>query len=192
VAAAYDPRIHARASGASCEGDFESLFSRDRLPGISGTFDGDIDTKTKSTRLDVQSVTTDSSGTRTQQTRAEFPRKLALGAALRPAPTWQVAADYESTRGRYGRSEIDLQVLRLGAEHTRGAWQWRGGAMVPVKIQSSMTGTLKAPFHFSPTLGLGWRQGPAKVDLALYAHAVMSMNRDRAHPAADLGLSLAF
>jgi hypothetical protein len=266
VAAAYYPRIHARASGSYGEGDFESLFLRYLLPGISGTFDGDIDTKTKSTRLavglspqglpawslglyveridckstfcgvhatsngfttqstgakatglglglrwqatpqwtlatsisdlrtrlDVQSVTTDSNGTRTQQTRAEFPRKLALGAAWRPAPTWQVAADYESTRGRYGRSQIDLQVLRLGAEHTRGDWQWRGGAMVPVKIQSSMTGTLKAPFPFSPTLGLGWRQGPVKVDLALYAHAVMSMNRDRAHPAADLGVSLAF
>jgi hypothetical protein len=64
--------------------------------------------------------------------------------------------------------------------------------MVPVKIQSSMTGALKAPFPFSPTLGLGWRQGPVKVDLALYAHAVMSTNRYRAQPAADLGGSLAF
>lgn len=51
VAAAYYPRIHARASGAFDEGDFESLFLRYLLPGISGTFDGDIDTKTKSYRL---------------------------------------------------------------------------------------------------------------------------------------------
>jgi uncharacterized protein (DUF427 family) len=51
LAAAYYPRIHARASGAFDDGDFESLFLRYLLPGISGTFDGDIDTKTKSYRL---------------------------------------------------------------------------------------------------------------------------------------------
>lgn len=51
VAALFFPRIHARADGAFDERDFESLFLRYLLPGISGTFDGRIDSKTKSWRL---------------------------------------------------------------------------------------------------------------------------------------------
>ena len=266
VAAAFYPRVHARASGAFEESDFESLFLRYLLPGISGTFDGDIDSKTKSyrlafglaaregapwsvgayvehidcksnfcgvhatsngfttsstgakavgvglglryqltpqwtlaasvsdlsTRLTVNSVTTDAAGTRSQQTLARFPRKLAAGAAWRSTPDLTLAAEYEITKGQYGRSEIDLQVLRLGAEKRSGAWAWRAGAVVPLKIYSSSSGTLKSPFPFSPTLGLGWQGGPVKVDFALYAHAVVSMHKDKASPAADLSLSFGY
>lgn len=39
-------RVHARSSGAFGENDPESIFLRYLLPGISGTFDGDIDSKT--------------------------------------------------------------------------------------------------------------------------------------------------
>ena len=266
VAAAYYPRIHARASGAFGEGDFESLFLRYLLPGISGTFDGDIDTKTKSyraalgvapvgngrwslgayleridckstfcgvhaqsngfttqstgakalgvglgvryratpqwtwaasisdvhTRLNVESVTTDAAGTRVKTTEAQFPRKISVAAAWQAAPNLALAADFERTQGRYGSSEMDLQVLRVGAERRTGFWAWRGGAMVPVKIYSSMSGTLHAPFPVSPTIGLGWRQGALQIDMALYAHAVMSMHKDGISPAADLSLSIHF
>jgi hypothetical protein len=266
VAAAYYPRIHARAGGAFDEGDFESLFLRYLLPGISGTFDGDIDTKTKSyrvalgvaplqssrwsigfyveridcrstfcgvhatsngfttsstgatavgvgvggryrlspnwtvagslsdldTRLTLDSVTTDLAGTRTQQTRARFPRKIAAGAAWQPSSGMVIAAEYEITKGQYGKSEIDLQVMRWGVEKLAHNWAYRAGAMVPVKIESSMTGKLHAPFPFSPTVGLGWRGGNLKVDFALYAHAVMSMHKDAVVPAADLSLSISF
>ena len=266
VAAAYYPRIHARASGAFDESDFESLFLRYLLPTLSGTFDGDIDTKTKSyrlalglapagdgpwsaglyleridcrstfcgvhatsngfttqstgatavgvgggaryrlspawtlaasvsdlrTRLTVDSVVTDDAGTRNSQSTAQFPRKIAVGAAWQASRDLRMAADYEAMRGRYGRSEIDLQVLRLGGEQRAGAWAWRAGAVVPLKIYSSMSDTLKAPFPFAPTLGLGWRSGPLKVDAALYAHAVMSMHKDKPSPAADLSVSLEF
>jgi hypothetical protein len=51
VGGLYYPRIHARASGAFTEDDVESIFLRYLLPGISGTFDGHIDSKTKSTRV---------------------------------------------------------------------------------------------------------------------------------------------
>jgi hypothetical protein len=266
VAASYYPRIHARASGSYTESDFESLFLRYLLPGISGTFDGDIDTKTKSyrlafglapagagpwsiggyvekidcrsnfcgvhatsngfttqstgavatglglglryavspnwtvaasvsdlrTRLTIDTVTTDAAGTRQSASAAEFPRRIALGAAGRLASGWLVAADYEATRGRYGKSEIDLQALRLGVEKPGPTWTWRAGAVVPVKITSTLTGELRTPFPFAPTAGLGWRSGPWRVDFALYAHAVMSMNKDKASPAADLGLAFSF
>ncbi len=266
LGAAYYPRIHARASGAFADSDFESVFLRYLLPGISGTFDGDIDTKTKSyrlalgmapadgaawsagvyvekidcrsnfcgvhatsngyatqstgatatgvgfglrwrpsvgwtlgasvsdlhTRLTVNSVTTDAAGTRSQQTSAQFPRKLAGGAAWQLASDTRLFADYEMMKGRYGRSEIDLQLFRLGGEKRIGVWAWRGGAVVPTRVYSSASGTLKTPFPFSPTLGIGWRGDALKIDFAVYAHAVMSMYKDAISPAADLSLSLAF
>jgi hypothetical protein len=269
VAAAHHPRIHARATGAFDERDFESLFLRYLLPGLAGTFDGTIDSKTRSTRaalglaptgparwsagayvehidcrsdfcgvdatsngfktqttgaravgwglglrwrlddawtlgvavsdlrtrLTIDSTTTDVTGTRTSRTAAGFPRKWALGVAWQaPGPdaasTW--TADVESTRGQYGKSAIDLRALRLGAEQRRGAWAWRAGAVVPLRIESTETGRLTTPFPFAPTLGLGWRHGPWELDLAVYGHAVMSMHADRPRFAADLGLGLRF
>jgi hypothetical protein len=263
VAAAYYPRIHARASGAFDESDFESLFIRYLLPGISGSFDGDIDTKTKSyrlavglaprqgspwslglyveridcksnfcgvhatsngfttsstgakatgfgigmryrvspqwtlagslsdlrTRLTVNSITTDAAGTRTSTSSAQFPRRIAVAAAWRGRSDQVVATEYEITKGRYGTSEIDLQVLRMGLDMPSQTWTRRAGVVAPVRIFSTNSGNLKAPFPFAPTLGLGWRAGRWKIDLAAYAHAVMSMHKNTASPAADLSLS---
>lgn len=266
LAAAYYLRIHARAQGAFDESDFESLFLRYLLPGISGQFDGEIESKTKAwrvalglapargaawsagltleridcrstfcgvhatsngfttqstgatatalgfglrwqpqpnlslglavsdvdTRLTIRSTTTDATGTRQRSTQAAFPRKVAAGAAWLAAPGTQLAADVEVTRGRYGRSQMDLRVMRLGAEHQRGPWAWRAGAVLPWHIASSETGRLRPPFPLGPTAGVGWREGPWRVDLAVYAHAVMSMHAGSPHAAADLSLGLAF
>ena len=68
----------------------------------------------------------------------------------------------------------------------------RYGAVVPTRVYSSASVTLKAPFPFSPTLGLGWRGDGLKIDFAVYAHAVMSMCKDAISPAADLSLALTF
>ncbi|WP_085527310.1 hypothetical protein [Maritimibacter sp. HL-12] len=46
-------RVHARSSGAFGADEFESIFLRLLLPGISGTFDGDIDSKTLVNRFAV-------------------------------------------------------------------------------------------------------------------------------------------
>lgn len=266
VAGSFYPRIHARASGAYSESDFESLFLRFLLPGVAGTFDGDIDSKTKThrfaigvapsaasawslgayvdhidcrsnfcgvhatsngfttqstgakaygyglglrydlspnltaglqlsdirTRLTVNTITTDDAGTRSKTTNAAFPRKVAAGLAWRYSGNTRLAADYEVTKGRYGDTEIDLQMLRLGVERKDQAWSYRAGVLVPVKIHSSDSGTLHTPFPLSPTLGLGWQDGPFKLDFAVYTHAVMSMHKDKASPAADLSLSLVF
>jgi hypothetical protein len=266
VAALYFPRIHSRASGAFNDSDFESLFLRYLLPGISGRFDGDIDSKTKTyrlalglaplqdspwslglyidridcqstfcgihatskgytvsstgaraiaagiglryqltpswtlagsisdlgTRLTVNTVTTDDAGTRSQQAAAEFPRKVVIGATWQARHAVVVAMDYEITQGRYGKNQLDLQALRLGAEKTAGNWAYRAGAMVPLKIDSGTTGRLRSPYPVAPTLGLGWRGGRLKVDLVVYAHAVMSMHEGKPSAAADLSLSAEF
>lgn len=46
IGAARYPRVHARSTGPFAETDPESIFLRVLLPGLSGTYDGDIDTKT--------------------------------------------------------------------------------------------------------------------------------------------------
>lgn len=61
VGFAFYPRVHARASGAFSENDFESIFLRYLLPDLDGTFDGDLESKTKVYRvaLNVQPSSND-------------------------------------------------------------------------------------------------------------------------------------
>lgn len=266
VATVYYPRIHARASGAFAETDFESIFLRYLLPGISGTFDGQIDSKTRAwrlavggaprgqrewsvggyvervdcrsdfcgvhatsngytvsstgakatafglgvrwqpqpgwklgasvndvrTRLQVSTVTTDALGTRVRPWSASFPRKVSLEVARELGGGAQWAFGYERMNGQYGRSQLDLQVLRAGYERRTGAWTWRAGALAPLRIASTETGTLKPPAPVAPTLGVGWRSGALEAGAALYGHPVMSMHRDRPSPAVDLSLGWRF
>jgi len=51
VALGTYPRVHARSTGAFSETDPESIFLRYLLPGISGTYDGEIDSKTLVRRI---------------------------------------------------------------------------------------------------------------------------------------------
>jgi len=51
VAGIYFPRVHAHATGTYNENEIESVFLRYLLPGVSGSFTGEIDSKTKVYRL---------------------------------------------------------------------------------------------------------------------------------------------
>ncbi len=51
LGAARYPRVHARSSGAFAADEAESVFLRLLLPSVSGTFDGDIDSKTMVNRF---------------------------------------------------------------------------------------------------------------------------------------------
>lgn len=95
-------------------------------------------------------------------------------------------------KGHCGKSALDLQVLHLGGERRLGEWSWRAGAVVPLRIDSSAGGRIKPPFPLPPTLGLGWQSDGLSIDLALYAHAVMSIHRGSPAPSADLGVTLAY
>lgn len=141
------------------------------------------------TRLTIDTVTTDANGTRRSASDAAFPRRVALGAAWAGPRGWQLSFDAESTRGRYGKSHIDLRIVRLGAERASADWIWRLGAMVPLRVESNLTGRLRTPFPLGPTAGLGWRAGRWQLNAAVYAHAVMSMHRDRPVLAADADLT---
>jgi len=51
LAFTYTPRLYIESSGAYYEEDFESIFLRYTLPGLSPNFDGDIDSKTDDYRF---------------------------------------------------------------------------------------------------------------------------------------------
>ena len=53
VAFAYIPRLYISASGKYVEEDFESIFLRYTLPGLSPNFDGDIESKTDDYRFAI-------------------------------------------------------------------------------------------------------------------------------------------
>lgn len=144
------------------------------------------------TRLQVSTVTTDALGTRVRPWSASFPRRVSLEVARERGGGAQWAFGCERMNGQYGRSQLDLQVLRAGHERRTGAWTWRAGALAPRRIASTETGTLKPPAPVAPTLGVGWRSGTLEADAALYGHPAMSMHRDRPSPAVDLSLGWRF
>lgn len=265
LSAAYYPRMHAHAQGAFQSNDFESVFLRYLLPNLSGTFDGEIDSKTKvyrlavglgstdsdvwsvgfnvdridcktnfcgvhatsngytassggataisygtgfkyrpfqdltlagaasdiHTQLDVATETTDVAGTRHSLYQISFPKKVLLGAAYRFSPAVLATADYENTWGSYGNNDVNLRGLRLGVEaiHSEHLVS-RYGAVFPLAIHFSNLPDKALPFPFSPTFGLGYQRNNFSVDLAVYAHPVMSMHLNRPSMAADLSISV--
>lgn len=265
AAAAYYPRVHARANGAFTDKEFESVFLRYLLPGIPGTFDGEIDTKTKSyrlaaglapsdskrwalgayleyidcksnfcgvhatsngftvsstsakalgfgfgvryqlspewllaaqlndvrTRLDVNQSFKDDAGERSRVSQVEFPRRVTLEAA-RSWGNWQWAVQLDSMRGRYGSSELDITQLRSGGEYRAGSWRYRLGGVAPLRMSSSVSGNLKMPFPVAPTAGLGWKSEHIELNIALYAHPVMSIHKNRAAPTVDASATFSF
>lgn len=61
VAGVFFPRMHAHSTGAFHEDEVENVFLRYLLPGIPGSFDGEIDSKTKVYRLAMGFTGEDSS-----------------------------------------------------------------------------------------------------------------------------------
>lgn len=267
LAGVYYPRIHARASGQFFENDFESLFLRYLLPGLSGDFDGVIDTKTKIYRLafgltalnsdrwsigfnvdkidcktnfcgvhatsngfttvstgataisygvgvrympnesftlglaasdlgatlDVRSTIVDDNGERQRSDEVAFPQKVIVGAAYQGSGNVAAAVDYEVMRGKYGANDLDFQFIRMGAEIRHGAYfVGRYGMTVPIRLSASNVEDVRAPFPFSPTVGVAWKDKDWSVDLAVYAHPLMSMHKDKPVLTADLGVSLSY
>jgi len=266
LAVVYYPRIHARASGAFADDELASVFLRYLLPGIAGTFDGEIDSKTKvyrlaiglapreprwslglnldlidcqtyfcgvhatsngytvssggamarsygfgfkyrphatwllagavsdvNTRLHVDTTTTDAAGTRQERFQVAFPRRVVLGFSVQATPATQLTASYERTEGDYGDNHVDLQIVRLGTEMRQHATlRWRLGAVIPVRMRSTLAPDIALPFPFAPTLGLGWHRPRWQLDVAVYVHPLMSAYRNRPVTEADLSFTLAF
>lgn len=143
--------------------------------------------------LKVDVTTTDNAGTRRDIYKVAFPRKVLLGAAYRPNAKLLASADYEIMQGKYGSQNLDLQSLRMGLEYSHSnALVSRWGLVAPLRIKSAQVQKINMPFPVAPTFGLGWRNDLLHVDLAVYAHPLMSLHKNGLAPAADLNLSLNF
>ncbi len=263
----YIPRLHFKASGQFSEDDFESVFLRYALPGISGDFDGTVISKTKdyrvalafapmdsdrwavgfslgmvdcatfvcggnatsvegydmviteataltfnfgarykildnltlafsvkdvNTELDVSVKTTDADGTSETTFQTEFPTDVTFGMLWNYSDTLDISMDYQVMFGSYGSYDIDVQIIRLGAEKRYGNFAMRYGMIVPLTINSSKLPEIKLPFPVAPTLGVGWKRAGFNLDLAIYAHPLMSYHKNGIFPAADLSLSYNF
>lgn len=260
-------RVHARSSGAFTEGEFASIFLRYLLPGMTGTFDGEIDSKTlvnrfalgiaphgvpglrlganvdwidcktntcgmhggsngyevrtvhatalsfgfsasyaltdrltiaanytdMNTTLTVHSILTDDLGTRDFDFEARLPGKLNVEAALQATDRLLLAAGYQKFWGTYGNYDLNIETLHSGAEYLGShGLTWRGGLWMPLDISASNGLSPDLPFPFAPTAGVGWRQGGLNIDLALYAHPLMSMSGGSPKISADLTVGYRF
>lgn len=142
------------------------------------------------TTLDVHVETTDTEGnTETQRFESSFPTDVSLGMLWNYNDTLDVTMDYQMMFGKYGNYDIDIQMLRLGVEKRYGNLATRYGLVVPIAIKSSRLPEVKLPFPVAPTLGVGWQSDHFDIDLAIYAHPIMSYHKRTVYPSADLSIT---
>jgi hypothetical protein len=268
VGVSYIPRLHFSASGTFKSTDFESVFLRYALPGISGDFSGDIVSKTKDfrlafaiaplksdnwalgfsvglvdcatftcggkaesfsgyslattearaitlnfgasykirddltlafsvkdvrTRLDVLVEKVKLDGSIEESTfDASLPTDLTIGFLWEYNDTLDITADYQTLFGSYSNYDIDVRILRIGAEKRYSSFSTRYGLVVPIAIKSSKLPEIKLPFPVAPTFGLGWKRERYDIDLAIYAHPLMSYSTQSIYASADLSISYSF
>lgn len=144
------------------------------------------------TTLDVETVITDNEGTRTQIFHAKLPRDFSFGITWQYAPHIQLSTNLQYMFGRYGNYDIDFRFWRNGLSYQAGDWSYRGGVLVPLRLQSDRISEIDPPAPFMPTMGFGWTNKHINIDLALYAHPVMSQQQNSPYPAADVSISAHF
>ena len=146
------------------------------------------------TRLDVETVVTDVSGTTVKKFTTGFPVSTSFGASYRYKPDLLITSDYEITHGYYGKSSANFQVLRAGLEKTSSSLRYRLGFILPVKLESGTSGNFKddLPAPFLLTTGLGWKSKNIAIDFALYPHPLMSYEKGTLIPSTELSVTLNF
>jgi len=148
-----------------------------------------------STTLNVGIETINQNGTREYMTVVtSFPRDITLGMLWRYNPALSLSLDLQSLYGSYGRYKVDFRIARSGIEYAQGALRYRAGLIVPLMLKTDKIVDYKSklPFPAGPTLGLGWQNDRFNVDLVLYAQPLMSAQRKRLYPAADLSIIAKF
>jgi len=151
-----------------------------------------ISVKDLHTRLDVTVETTDENGTRVDTFETGFPTDLTIGLLWNYSDTLDFTADYQTMFGSYGSYDMDVRILRLGAEKRLNNYAFRLGMVVPITINSSKLPEIVLPFPVAPTAGVGWQNGRFSADLAVYAHPLMSYNKNGIFPAVDVTVTSSF
>lgn len=151
-----------------------------------------VSVKDVNTTLDVDVQITDTNGTRDLTFKTSFPTDVTVGVLWNYNDSLDLTADYQTMFGKYGNYDIDVRILRLGAEKRFGHIATRAGLVVPINISSSRLPEIVLPFPVAPTLGVGWNGDRLNVDMALYGHPIMSYSQNRIYLASDLSVSYKF
>lgn len=159
---------------------------------VSNNISFGISVKDVNTTLDVEVEITDDNGTRNAVFKSSFPTDLTLGALWNYNDTLDFAADYQTMFGQYGSYDIDVRMLRLGAEKRFGNISTRAGLVVPINISSSYLPEIILPFPVAPTVGFGWNNDQLDVNIAIYGHPLMSYSQNRIYLASDISISYKF
>lgn len=182
LAAAFYPRIHAKARGAFDADEFESLFLRFLLPGIDGTFDGEIESKTRSLRLgagwqpskgaswslgayleridcrsDFCGVHASSNGFTVSSTRAKATA-FGIGARWQPQPGWTLGAAISDADTRLN---VDTVTSDAAGARTR-RWAARFPRKIAVEAAWAFRAGWVAAAGYDITRG---RYGDSRIDL---------------------------
>lgn len=159
---------------------------------ISGDFILGVSVKDVNTKLDVSIQTTDDNGVRDQVLQTGFPTDITVGLLWNYSDRLTLTADYQTMFGSYGTYDIDVKMLRFGAEKRYGKIMARTGLIVPITISSSELPEIVLPFPVAPTFGIGWQDERLSIDIAVYGHPLMSYSRNSIQLAADLSISYRF
>jgi hypothetical protein len=153
---------------------------------------GGVQISDVNTKLDVNESITDNLGTRNRQFKSAFPRRVTVEIAKRISSNWIAAVQHDKFQGAYGGSMLDIQMIRAGTEYQSGAWRYRAGALIPLRIYSDQSESVKLPLPFAPTMGLGWVNRDLDLSLAVSSHPVMSVHKNNAAPTVDLSVTYHF
>ena len=94
--------------------------------------------------------------------------------------------------GSYGNYDIDIQIMRFGAEKRVEHLSARLGMILRIIINSSRLPEIVLPFLVAPTAGLGRNSGSYGIDLAVYANPLTSYNKGGIYPAVDMTMVYRF
>jgi hypothetical protein len=153
-----------------------------------------LNIKDINTTLDVKTIVVEPSGTTIKNTKSGFPRDITLGVLWKYRHNLDLTLDYQRMQGRYGTSNINFQLLRGGVQKKIKSIVYRGGILIPLKLDSDNAQDIKndLPAPFSLSFGIGWRLPSASIDFSIYPNPIMSYTRSKINPSADLSLTYHF
>lgn len=151
-----------------------------------------VSVKDINTTLDVAVQITDKNGVEDAIFQTSFPTNVTVGLLWNYNDTFDLTADYQTMFGYYGAYDIDVRILRFGAEKRFGRISTRAGLVVPLNISSSRLPEIVLPFPVAPTVGVGWNTDRLNVDIALYGHPLMSYSQNAIYIASDISVSYKF
>lgn len=144
------------------------------------------------TELDVEIITEDVDGTRTEFFDVEFPKDLALGVEWRKSSNLTFYGTVQRLAGKYGVNSIDISLLRSGVTLAAGEWDLAAGLMLQLRIAGTHFADLREEAPFLPTLGIGRSIGSLHLFLAVYPDPAMTAHFNRPYMNLDLTVRLSF